>query len=112
MEIKNIRIEHEKNRKGEPKRTHHKIYLFIENETLFENLMNRRNRPYNTYRKEVLPVVLERVKETDPVTYNLIKDAKWGWDKNCGCSMCPCSPGFISDINGGYSNHRTIFVTI
>ena len=109
--LKEVRIEHETKRGGENKRTHHKMYIFIENETLLENLNNRSLRPFKMYREEVVPMVMEHLKRYEPSTYKLVKDSKWGWSKHCGCSMCPCSPGFISDISN-HENHRTLFVTI
>ena len=27
------------------------------------------------------------------------KEVKAVWDKHCGCSMCPCSPGYRIKIN-------------
>ena len=85
--------------------------VFIENETLLENLNNRNIRPFKTYREEVVPMVMEHVKRYESPTYKLVKESKWSWSKHCGCSMCPCSPGFISDIKD-HENHRTLFVTI
>ena len=46
----------------------------------------------------------------DPDLFANIKDLKWGWDKNCGCSGCPCSPGFIG--KGNIYLTTDIFVTI
>ena len=109
--ITKLEARHEFKRSGEIKKAHHKIYIFVDNETILENLMNRRNRPYKWYKENVLPKALEQLKKTDPVSYELIKDAKWSWSQSCGCSMCPCSPGFISDTKN-YSNHRTLFITI
>lgn len=60
------------------------IYVDIKDESIAENLMNRRNRPHNEYRKIVRAVMNE-----------LEIDGKLSWSKNAGCKMCPCSPGFI-----------------
>ena len=59
--LKEVRIEHETKRGGENKRTHHKMYIFIENETLLENLNNRNLRPFKMYREEVVPMVMEHL---------------------------------------------------
>ena len=66
-----------------------RVYVWPEGESIMENLENRRQRPYTTYRKEVLPYVLDQL--------GLPRDTKVRWSQHAGCSMCPCSPGFIID---------------
>jgi hypothetical protein len=100
MKINTFSIRKEYNRKGEPYKLRNKIFVFVANETLLENIINRRNRPYNIYKKEVIPMVMERLKKKHPDFYEELKDTKWSWNKNCGCSMCPCSPGFVGDSHG------------
>ena len=63
-----------------------RVYIFPKGESLIENLMNRKGRPYNEYRKQVMPDVLEAM--------GLPRDTKVKWSQYAGCS-CPCSPGFI-----------------
>ena len=102
-------------RTGEPKHHSIKMYIFVQDESIIsENLIYRHSRPYNIYKRCVIPEVLEFIKTTPekidlrdlssfpsslqlPLTnwYETIKDVKWSWNKNCGCSRCPCSPGFI-----------------
>lgn len=89
-------------RTGEPYKRNHKVYVWPEGETIVENLVNRRTRPYKVYQKDVLPKAMEVLKAENPEVHATLKDAKFGWRKNCGCSMCPCSPGFVSDKEGGY----------
>jgi hypothetical protein len=108
FEIKDLKVRKEWNRTGEPKRFYAKMYVWIENETLFENLRDRRNRPYDEYRKHVIPVAMAELEKNHPEVYEELKDAKWSWNKNCGCSMCPCSPGFIANVETPF----TISVTI
>lgn len=60
-----------------------RIYVGIEGETILENLANRRNRDYTTYRK----IVQQATKQVG------FKSLKMGWSQYAGCS-CPCSPGF------------------
>ena len=110
MEIKEIKINRYAKRQGEKKQSSPKMYLFINNETVIENLINRRNRPYNEYKKLIIPKVMESISKTDPELFERIKDVKWGWDRHCGCSMCPCSPGFIGE--GAYHEPTDIYVTI
>jgi hypothetical protein len=110
MQIKKIQINPNVRRKGEKSPYAPKIYVHIENESILENLMNRRERTYTEYKKQVLPKVLETISQMDPDLFASIKDLKWGWDKNCGCSGCPCSPGFIG--KGNIYLTTDIFVTI
>ena len=89
-------------RKGEPFRDNNKAYIWVDGESVIENLMNRRSRPYKFYQEVVLPAVLEEVAEKYPIYNNLDMDVKnWGWRSKCGCSMCPCSPGFIQKTGSG-----------
>ena len=82
---------------GVTKRT--RIYVFPKGETVLANLENRHQRPYNVYRKEVIPAVLEHLGTPD---------AKVSWSQRAGCS-CPCSPGFVIK-EGDWG--REVFVTV
>ena len=53
------------------------------------------------YKKEVLPVVMERIRTKYPKYYKEIVDKEWVYSKYCGCS-CGCSPGFHSKSGGGF----------
>ena len=70
-----------------------RIYISPEGETVMENLVEgRHTRPYTIYKKDVLPQLfrmlgLGGVHDLDRI--------KVGWSKKAGCTMCPCSPGFI-----------------
>ena len=110
MKIQKIEILRDKKRWGEKKRYSPKMYIFIENENVMDNLVNRRNRPYTEYKKQIIPEVMNIISKKHPEVFERIKDVKWGWDKNCGCSGCPCSPGFI----GAEVNYEPIdiYVTI
>jgi len=99
-----IKVESYQDRRNEPHKFKNKIYMWPE-ETVFENLVNRRSRPYNEWKKEVIPLVMDWLKTNMPNHYNALKDSKWGWRKNCGCGMCPCSPGFVSDNEGCITIH-------
>ena len=108
MKIKKVDIHFETNRSGEPKKGNIKMYIWPQGETIIENLQNRRNRPYNVYKKEVIPLVMEKIKTKNLDLYNILKSGKWSWNQHCGCSMCPCSPGFISSEYGHYNIHVDI----
>jgi hypothetical protein len=63
-----------------------RIYVHPKDETIFENLSHRRLRPYNIWRKIIIPQVLKKL--------DLPEDSKVRWSQRAGCS-CGCSPGFI-----------------
>ena len=104
------RYDSDRDRKGELARWSNKMYIFTEGENILENLANRRNRPHQFYKAEILPKVLEMI--TDEAMKKTLSNpnAKWGWSQKCGCSMCPCSPGFIQ--RGGLDSMITIYVNV
>lgn len=112
FEIKSLKVSFSlpRERKGEPYPYASKMYIWPENETVFENLMNRRQRPVTFYKKEIIPVILERIKTEFP-DYSISTDPKkWGWRQKCGCT-CPCSPGFINIQSGApYDIHVQISI--
>jgi hypothetical protein len=69
------------------------VYFSIKDETILENLVNRRNRPYTEWKK-----IAKRI-----LSDNNINFEKLAWNKHAGCTMCPCSPGFIVK-NGDIGN--------
>jgi hypothetical protein len=81
-----------------------KVRLFIETkgEGILDNLVNRHSRPFNIYRKLVLPPVLEKLK---------LAGTKVSWNQKAGCS-CGCSPGYILDIHPVKTGFEAIWVTI
>lgn len=95
-------------RQNEPRKNKNKMFIFIEGETVVDNLLQRRTRPYNDYKKNIIPLVMDYIKDMLPNHYNELKDAKWHWDQMCGCSVCPCSPGFYTDSDG----RTTIYVNV
>lgn len=104
----NVGVSH--NRKGEPFRDRHKIYIFHDKESIEENLISRRNRPYDDYKEFVIPKVMEMLDFKFQSHYRSVMNEKWRFRQNCGCSSCPCSPGFIG--NNKVSNPLDIFVTV
>jgi len=67
-----------------------RLYVDITDESIMENLMNRRSRPINVYRKLAYQA-LEQIGYTK-------EDVKLNWSQYAGCS-CPCSPGFIATFS-------------
>ena len=88
-----------------------RLYVWPKGETILENLANRHQRPYTTYKKVIVPEVLRRL--------GITEDVKVRWSSKCGCTMCPCSPGFFIDVKdqswnpspSGWAN-KEIHVTI
>ena len=75
------------------------IYVWPEGESIYENLQNRRQRPYTVYKKEVLPQVFRAM--------GLPSYTKARWSQKAGCP-CGCSPAFIIDSVNGTDVHVTI----
>jgi hypothetical protein len=85
------------------------VHIHIADESVMENLMNRRQRPYTTWKKELLPVVARIIKEETGLTMA----PKRSWNQRLGCS-CPCSPGFETSLRDetGYAMAYTVWVTV
>lgn len=63
-----------------------RVFVSVDSEfNLMEDLENRTRRPYKAYREGVL-------KALNAIG---IEPTKISWSQFAGCSMCPCSPGFI-----------------
>ena len=88
--IKNIRI----NNQTSPRDHYYgnlakqpRIYVWVDDdETIAENLINRRFRPVATYRKAAMEVMTKAGFD--------IQGSDISWYKYAGCTMCPCSPAF------------------
>lgn len=80
-----------------------RIYIFREGETLLQNILQRYTRPYDFYKKEVIPKIKDQLKE-EGIDLDTLKIS---WNQYAGCS-CGCSPGFILNL----VDNREIFVTI
>jgi len=109
--IKKLKINHESysSRKGEPYKYSNKLYIWTSGETILENLQNRRSRPHDFYKREIIPVVMKQIEEQFPEEAKYLGKENWGWRAKCGCSMCPCSPGFVqSTPNGFYTIHAEV----
>jgi hypothetical protein len=96
MRLVNIETRWEQN-----KYQHARVYVSVENESILDNLVNRRNRPYREY----APIVIDALAKVHG--YRI--DAKMvKWSQKAGCP-CGCSPGFI--VKGVPKNPK-VFVTI
>lgn len=75
-----------------------RVYFHASGESIGEQLFNRHDRPYKLYRNFV-PAVLKAAAQllSEDWQKQRINDpsVKFGWDKHAGCTMCPCSPGFV-----------------
>ena len=78
-----------------------RIYVWLKNESIYDNLMNRRNRPSELY-KEIVRKAFRTI-DIDEETYGKLR-----WSQKAGCSMCPCSPGFIIDGIEGWTFHISV----
>lgn len=82
-----------------------RMYVDVKDETLVENLVNRRSRPYNLYKTLIHSSLLGEM-------FDL---GKLQWSQRAGCS-CPCSPGFILpkqtlNIGGNTFSHFDVWIT-
>jgi hypothetical protein len=85
------------------------IYVGIQSESVFDNLQNRKLRPYTIWKKELLPEVARIVEQQ--TEFNM--RSKKSWNQYLGCS-CPCSPGFKTQVLDGNGNPvaLNIWITI
>ena len=100
IESVKVTLESYSDRKREPYKYRNKMYVWVSGESVMDNLMNRRDRPHTFYKKEIVPLIMEMIKEQNSEAYEKLKEQQWGWRQKCGCAMCPCSPGFVSDGDG------------
>lgn len=61
-----------------------RMYVAVTDETVFDNLANRKRRPYNNYKTLIHSSDVSRV----------LNIGNLQWSQYAGCT-CPCSPGFI-----------------
>ena len=110
IEITKLTAKRDYSRSNEPYRWSDKLYVWVEDESVLENLQNRRNRPHTFYKKEIIPLIMEKLATLFPDIYDQVKDEKWGWRQKCGCS-CPCSPGFVGSRYHANEIHASIKIT-
>jgi hypothetical protein len=61
-----------------------RMYVHIADESVFDNLANRKRRPYDVYKAMI----------RESGVGEILDISKLQWSQKAGCS-CPCSPGFI-----------------
>ena len=61
-----------------------RMYVSVPDETLLDNLANRKRRPYNVYKTLIHSSGISSVLNLGDLR----------WSQKAGCT-CPCSPGFI-----------------
>lgn len=76
-----------------------RVYFSHNDETIYDNLMNRRARPVDVYK-----TYLRAVSDNLGITARM---AKFRWSQKAGCG-CGCSPGFICDEDYG----KDVWVTL
>lgn len=81
-----------------------RMYVHVSDETIMDNLVNRKRRPYNVYK------TLIHASDVSDVL-NL---GKLSWSQYAGCT-CPCSPGFILPdqtlfIDGEYISYFDVWM--
>lgn len=80
--------------------THPRIYFWPKNESVLENLQNRRSRPYSHYRR-LFPKLVKMLR--------LKGELKANWSQYAGCT-CGCSPAFIVSSIGNPGIHYDLHV--
>jgi hypothetical protein len=95
VKVEKVAIRPERRTYGNPPSI---VYVNIEGENVWENLENRRCRPYTAYKHLLAPHLQE---------LGIPVDAKLAWNQKAGCS-CPCSPGFNVKVKDSLGNeYRT-----
>ena len=82
------------------------MYVSVADETIMDNLANRKRRPYNVYKTLIHSSDLASVLDLSEMR----------WSQNAGCA-CGCSPGFILDwqpvtVDGKATYYFDIWVTL
>lgn len=85
-----------------PTQENPRIYVWIKDENVLENLQKRHSRPYNEYRK-LFPDIVRRI--------GLKADIKANWSQKAGCS-CGCSPAFIVRNPGELRLNKDLHVLV
>lgn len=77
-----------------------RAHIFVNDESVLDNLVNRRSRPIAAYRSVLLDLHPEL-------------EGKIRWSRTAGCG-CGCSPGFIIDhtVRNKDRNPSDIYITI
>lgn len=75
-----------------------RMYVTVSDETVFENIANRKRRPYNIYKTLIHSSGISDVLDVTSLR----------WSQKAGCTLCPCSPGFILNSQTLLINDETV----
>lgn len=86
-----------------------RVFVNIKDETVIQNLRSRmaqragapRRLSPRDMRKHILKAVVERLKTEHPKT-GITDPKQLRWSAKAGCTMCPCSPGFVVENSYNY----------
>lgn len=78
-----------------------RVFVWVKDESIFENLQNRTTRPTEQYRLIALGALKQAGFDID--SFKLV------WSQKAGCS-CPCSPGFVIKPNTESAKWDTAFM--
>ena len=82
-----------------------KMFFFPKGEGIWENLENRRRRPWRDW-KEMIPQVLELLRQQGTELKDIAflygePTLRWGWSQGALCD-CGCSPAFVLKAKSRY----------
>ena len=105
-QIKSVTVDNQINRDGTDTSTNFykgnvtqpRIYVHHDDETLEEHFTNRRFRPTAIYRKAALEAMRNAGFD--------MEGSDMHWSATAGCTMCPCSPGFVVETKFIRSGRR------
>lgn len=101
LKVEEVKVQPVKQKPGKysVKEARSRIYIWPKGETILQNLENRRSRPINQWRKEVIPEILKQA--------GFPADMRVKFSQKCGC-QCGCSPGWFITGHHGVKVHATI----
>jgi hypothetical protein len=112
IKITSIQARNEPYSPGRKSRAVEKTRLFvsIKDETIIQNLLSRMVQraggpprlSARDMRKHVLQRVVDRLKQDHPEA-RITSPSQLRWSAKAGCTMCPCSPGFIVENSFNWS---------
>lgn len=83
-----------------------RMYVWLKDESILDNLENRRRRPHALYRA-FIPKILDALNVPEAKREGI----RFNWSQRAGCS-CPCSPGFVVTGMPSDGTYFDISVTI
>lgn len=106
--LKIVETSLERDRESPNSRT--RIYVSVKDESILENLINRRSRPKNLYREVLADFFTKHATDLHLRLEDVPAIVKAStWSQKAGCN-CGCSPGFV--INRGWSYGKVGWITV